>query len=50
VTDDLITPEQGIAARILVDQSALEIARKLAMTPETIRRAIETAAASRHAA
>jgi plasmid maintenance system antidote protein VapI len=37
---DLITPEQGIAARDLLNQTPLEIARKLAMSRETIERAI----------
>jgi predicted transcriptional regulator len=40
VTDDVITYEQAVAARNLLNQTPMEIARKLAMTPATIRRAI----------
>jgi hypothetical protein len=37
---ELITPEHGIAARVLLNQTPLEIARNLAMSRETIERAI----------
>lgn len=37
MTDDLITPEQAVAARDLLNKKPMEIARALNMTPQTIR-------------
>lgn len=38
--DDLITQEQAVAARILLNRTALEIARALAVTAPAVRRAV----------